>query len=199
MQEMQAGNLKVIYFFMIRLKEKYQKEVMPAMQEKFGYENKMAIPRIEKITINTSYGKEITSKTSAEQKRFIESILEDLSLISGQKAVKTYAKKAISTFKTRKGMPVGAKVNLRGERMMDFLERFIHLVLPRTRDFRGISSKSIDEQGNLTVAIKEHIAFPEISPEKIKNIFSLEITIVTRTKNKQESLELFKLLGLPIK
>jgi large subunit ribosomal protein L5 len=183
---------------MLRLAEKYQKEVVPAMMKKFGYKSVMAVPKIVKVVVNTGYGKQVVDKTGEEQKKFIESVLEDLSLICGQRAVKTYARQSISGFKLRKGMPIGAKVTLRRKKMMDFLDKLIHLVLPRTRDFWGISEKSIDQR-NLTVAIKEHIAFPEVSPEKIRNIFGLEITVVTNAKTREEAVELFKLLGFPIK
>jgi len=184
---------------MMRLPEKYKKEIIPAMREKFGYKNDMIVPRIEKVTINTGFGKLISGKTSDEQRKTIEQILEELTIIAGQKAVKTFARKAIASFKTRKGMALGAKVTLRGRRMNDFLERLINLVLPRTRDFRGIDKKAVDKGGNITVAIKEHIAFPEISPEKARNIFGLEITITTTAKNKEEGMELLRLIGLPIK
>lgn len=183
----------------IPLKEKYKKEVVKAMKEKFGYKNEMAVPRIEKVVLNTGFGREITNRTGEDHKKFIDFILDEMSLIGGQKAVKTLAKKSIATFKIRKGMAIGAKVTLRGKKMTDFLERFIHLVLPRTRDFQGISPKSVDGQGNLTTAIKEHIAFPEITPEKARNIFGLEITVVSTAKNKEEALELFRLMGFPIK
>lgn len=184
---------------MIRLKDKYQKEVVPQMMEKFGYKNPMAVPRIVKVAVNTGFGRQVVGKTGEEQKKIQESFLNDLSLICGQRAVLTQAKKAISGFKIRKGMPVGAKVTLGGQRMYDFLERVIHVVLPRSRDFRGIDPKSIDKEGNLTLAIKEHIAFPEISPEKTKQIFGFEITVVTTAKSREEGLELLKLLGFPIK
>ncbi|MDP1538619.1 MAG: 50S ribosomal protein L5 [bacterium] len=184
---------------MLTLQEKYKQKVVPAMQEKFGYRNTMAVPKLKKVVVNTGYGREVSGKTNEEQKKIVDSILEDFSLICGQRAVKTYAKKAISSFKIREGMPIGVKVNLRGKKMTDFLERLIHITLPRTRDFNGVPSESIDKQGNLTIAIKEHIAFPEILPEKARNIFGLEITIVTTAKNQEEALELFKLLGFPIK
>jgi len=183
----------------MRLKEKYQKEVVAKMMEKFGYKNTMIVPKIEKVVVNTGCGRQVAGKTSEEQKKIIDFILEDISIICGQRAVRTYAKKAISSFKIRQGMPIGVKVNLKGKKMTDFLERLIHLTLPRTRDFKGIPSESLDQQGNLTIAIKEHIAFPEILPEKVKNIFGLEITIVTTAKSKEEALELFRLLGFPIK
>ena len=169
------------------------------MKEKFGYKNEMAVPRIEKVVLNTGFGREITNKTGEDHKKFIDFILDEMSLIGSQRAVKTLAKKSIASFKIRKGMAIGAKVTLRSKKMTDFLERLIHLVLPRTRDFQGISPKSVDGQGNLTLAIKEHIAFPEITPEKARNIFGLEITVVSTARNKEEALELFKLLGFPIK
>lgn len=180
------------------LAEKYNTEAVPEMMKKFGYSNKMAVPKIEKVIVNTGFGREVASKTSEEQKKFIDFILQELGLICGLRAVKTLAKKSIASFKIRQGMPIGAKVTLRGKKMTDFLERLIHLALPRTRDFKGIDQKSLDKNGNLTLAIKEHIAFPEILPEKAKNIFGLEITIVTTTKSREEALELFKLLGFPI-
>jgi len=184
---------------MIKLFEQYQKKAIPAMKEKFGYKSIMAVPKIEKAVINIGFGKRVTGKTSDEQKKVQEGILKELVLISGQAPILTQAKKSIAGFKLRQGMSIGAMVTLRGERMYDFLERLIHIVLPRSRDFNGIGVKSIDGSGNLSLAIREHIAFPEIEPEKAKSIFSLEITVVTTAKNKEEGLELFRLLGFPIK
>ena len=184
---------------MLRLKEKYIKEVIPEMMRRFGYKNKMAVPKIEKVVINTGFGRLIVGKTGEEQKKIQEGILNDLSLICGQRSVLTSAKKSIAGFKIKKGMPIGARVTLRRQRMYDFLERVIHITLPRSRDFRGIDPKSVDQQGNLTIPIKEHIAFPEVSPEKAKQIFGFEITVVTSTKSREEGLELLKLLGFPIK
>jgi len=183
----------------MRLPEKYKKEVVPAMMQKFSYRNEMAVPKIEKVLVNTGFGRLVSEKTSKEQEGIIKSILEDLTLITGQKPILTKAKKSISGFKIRKGDPVGAKITLRKKMMYDFLERLIHIVLPRSRDFQGIESSSFDKKGNLTIGIKEHIAFPEVSPEKTKNIFSLEVTITTNTKNREEGIELLKLLGFPIK
>lgn len=183
----------------IPITEKYKKEAIPGMMQKFGFKSAMAVPRIEKVAVNTGFGREAAGKPGDEQKKIAESAVEDLTVICGQRAVKTAAKKAIASFKVREGMFLGAKVTLRGKRMFDFLERLIHLALPRTRDFKGISPKSVDGKGNLTIAIKEHIAFPEILPERAKKIFGLEITIVTSAKTKEEGLELFKLLGFPIK
>jgi large subunit ribosomal protein L5 len=184
---------------MLRLKEKYQKEVIPAMMERFGYRNKMAVPKIEKVVINTGFGREISGKTSEEQKKIQDSILQDLSLISGQKPILKKAKKSISGFKIKKGQVIGAAVTLRKKKMFDFLERLIHIALPRVRDFRGIKVSSFDKRGNLTIGLREHIVFPEILPEKTKNIFGLEITIVTTARKREEGLELLRLLGFPIK
>lgn len=191
---MWAGNLN-----MIRLIEKYKKEVISAMQEKFGYKNVMAVPKIEKVVINTGFGKLVSGKTSEEQKKIQSSILDDLTLICGQRPILTRAKKSIAGFKTREGMPIGVKVTLRSKKMGDFLERVIHIALPRSRDFRGIELKSFDKNGELTIPIKEHIVFPEVLPEKAKTIFGFEITIVTTAKAREESIELLKLIGFPIK
>jgi len=178
---------------LIMLQEKYKKEVIPAMKERFGYRNDLAVPKIKRAIVNVGIGSILGDEKAQEL------ISKDLALITGQKPVPTLAKKAISGFKTRKGMIVGLKVTLRGKRMFDFLSRLINIVLPRIRDFRGLPSKSVDEGGNLTVGIKEHIVFPEISQENIKKIFGLEITIVTNAEKREEALELFKLLGFPIK
>lgn len=183
----------------MKLKEKYKKETIPQMMARFGYKSPMAVPTIRKVVVNTGFGREVVGKTGEEQKKFQESVLESLSLICGQRAVFTSAKKAISAFKTRKGMAIGAMITLRGNKMYDFLERIINIVLPRSRDFRGIDSKSLDRQGNLTIAIKEHIVFPEVSAERVKQIFGLEITAVTNAKSREEGLELLKTMGFPIK
>jgi len=184
---------------MLKLQEKYKKEIIPAMIKKFGYHNLMAVPKLEKVVINTGFGKMISGRNADEQKKVQEAILNDLTLIAGQKIVFTKAKKSIATFKTRQGMIIGAMVTLRRKKMFDFLDRLIHIVFPRTRDFSGIKLKSIDKTGNLTIAIKEHIVFPEIMPEKIRFILGLEITVVTTAKTYEESLELLKLLGFPMK
>jgi len=183
----------------VHLSEKYNTEVIPQMMKKFGYKSKMAVPKIEKVVINTGFGRQIAGKSAEEQKKIQEAVSADFALITGQRPILTEAKKSIASFKTRKGLPIGAKVVLRGKRMTDFLERLIHIVLPRTRDFQGIEPNSFDKKGNLTVAIREHIAFPEILPEKAKDIFGLEITVVTNAKSKEEGIELLKLLGFPIK
>jgi len=187
------------YKNMLRLKEKYNTEVILAMQEKFGYKDRMAVPKIEKVAVNTGFGRLISGKTKEEQEKIYKAILGDLTQICGQRTIITKAKKSIAGFKIREGMPVGAKVSLRGKKMYDFLERLIHIGFPRSRDFRGIDSKSVDKEGNLTIAIKEHIAFPEILPEKVRTIFGFEVTVVTTAKNREEGIELLKLLGFPIK
>jgi large subunit ribosomal protein L5 len=184
---------------MLRLAEKYKNEVIPAMRKKFGYQSDMAVPRIEKVVVNTGFGRLVSGKTSEEQEKITSSILEDLAMICGQYPELARAKKSISGFKIRQGMPVGARVSLRRKMMYDFLERLIHIAFPRSRDFRGIDSKSLDKKGNLTVAIKEHITFPEILPERAKTIFGIELTVVTNAKTREESLELLKLLGFPMK
>jgi len=191
---MWTGDIK-----MLRLKDKYKKEVIPAMQEKFGYKNIMAVPKVEKVVVNTGLGREIVDKSSDEKKKIYDSVSGDLALITGQYPVLTKAKKAISAFSIREGVPIGAKVTLRGDKMYDFLERFINIALPRTRDFWGISPKAVDKNGNLTVGVKEHIVFPEIVPEKVKKIFGLEITVVTTTKTREQGIELLRLMGFPIK
>lgn len=183
----------------VRLKEKYQKEVIPIMQERFGYKNIMSVPRIEKVVLNIGMGKMLSGKGSDEAKKFQEFILQELALISGQRPILTRARKSIAGFKIRKGATVGAKVTLRSKRMYDFLGRLIHTSLPRSRDFRGIKKESVDKKGQLTIGIKEHIIFPEIFPEKAKQIFSFEITIVTTAKKEEEAIELFRLLGFPLK
>ncbi len=184
---------------MLRLKEKYQKKIIPAMKEQFGYKNLMTVPRLEKVVINIGFGKMISGKTSDEQKKLTSAILNDLALICGQKPVLTKAKKSIASFKLRKGMPIGAMVTLRGTKMHDFLDRLINIALPRSRDFQGINPESFDENGNLTLPVKEHIIFPEIMPENTRIIFGFEITIVTTAKTREEGIELLKLAGFPIK
>lgn len=184
---------------MLTLKEKYEKEVIPLMIEKFGYKNKMAVPKIEKVVINTCFGREIAGKTAQEREKIQQIISQDLTLITGQKPKLIKAKKSISGFKLRSGIEIAAITTLRGRRMYNFLERLIYLTIPRSRDFKGINQESIDKKGNLTVGFREHIAFPEIFTEKEKTIFGLELTIVTSARNKKEGLELYKLLGFPIK
>lgn len=177
----------------ISAKTKYKKTVVPEMKKIFGYSNDLAVPRVQKCVINVGTGK-ILKETEK-----IEEIIKSIEEISGQKVVKTKAKKAISGFKIRQGLEIGARVTLRGRMMWNFIDHLINFALPRTRDFQGIDQKSIDSNGNMNLGIKEHIIFPEISPEKVKNIFSFQINITTNSKSKKESSELFRLLGFPMK
>ena len=184
---------------MLNLKDKYIKEALPQMREKFHYKNDMAVPKIEKVIINTGFGRLVSDKTNDEKKKIGMAVAQDLALITGQAPVLTKAKKSIAGFKIREGMIVGAMVALRRKKMYDFLDRLIHIALPRLRDFRGIDTKSVDKSGNLTIAVKEHISFPEISPEKSKVMFGFEVVIAATTKNKEQGIELFRLLGFPMK
>lgn len=181
------------------IKEKYKKNAIPKMKEKFGLKNAMSVPKIEKVIINTGFGRVVSSKTKDEQKKFNEYIVLNIANVCGQKPVLTKARKSISSFKLREGSIIGAKVTLRGKKMQDFLEKLINIVLPRSRDFLGLSLKALDQSGNLNIGIKEHIAFPEISPEKSPIIIGMEITIVNNAKSREKGLELFKLLDFPFK
>ena len=181
------------------IKEKYKKNAIPKMKEKFGLKNVMALPKIEKVVINIGFGKIISPKTKDEQKKFTEYVVSNIASVCGQKPVLTKARKSISSFKLREGTVIGAKVTLRGKKMQDFMDKLVNIVLPRSRDFLGLSLKSIDGSGNLNIGIKEHIAFPEISPEKSPLIIGMEITIVTNAKSKEKGLEMFKLLDFPFK
>lgn len=180
------------------LKEKYNKEVIGAMKEKFGYKNNLAVPKIEKAVLNIGIGKILNNTDPSNRENLIKNISSEVTSICGQKSILTESKKAIAGFKTRKGSPSGIKVTLRGARMYDFLERLVNTAIPRTRDFQGIRERSIDKNGNLTIGIKEYIIFPEIQPEKAKNIFGLEISVISSAKSKEEAVELFRLLGFPI-
>ena len=177
----------------IPAKEKYIKTVQAEMKKKFGYKSVMAAPQIKKVIVNVGIGKIVKENDK------IEEVVNALTAITGQKPVKTKAKKAIAGFKTRAGMEVGVKVTLRGARMWQFIDRLVSATLPRTRDFQGITRKSVDKGGNISIGIKEHLIFPEILPEKVKYIFGLQVTISTTAHSQEEGLELFKLLGFPIK
>lgn len=177
---------------MLNLQDKYQKEVVPAMQAKFGYKNVMAIPKIEKVVVNCGVGRLREEKQREEVEKY-------LALITGQKIAPRPAKKAIAAFKTRKGLVIGYQVTLRGKRMYDFLSRLINVALPRMRDFQGIGEKSFDSRGNLTVGVKEHIVFPEMIGEDYRFLFGLEATVVTTAKRREEGIELLRLTGFPIK
>lgn len=176
-----------------RLKDKYINEVIPALKEKFGYKNVMEIPKIEKICINQGIG------AATADKKLIDHAVTELTTITGQKAVPTYSKKDISNFKLRKGMPIGARVTLRGEMMYEFLDRLINVSLPRTRDFRGVSVKGFDRRGNYTMGIKEQIIFPEIDIDKVNKIQGMDITFVTSSKTDEEAKELLTQFGFPFK
>jgi len=176
-----------------RLKKKYQEEVVPALKEKFGYSSPMQAPKLLKICINKGIG-EATS-----DKKLIDTGIEELSTISGQKAVATIAKKSVSNFKLREGMPIGARVTLRSHIMYEFLDRLITVALPRVRDFKGINDKSFDGRGNYTLGVKEQIIFPEISIDKVKKISGMDITFVTTASNDEECFELLKAMGMPFR
>ena len=177
---------------MSTLQEKYKKEVIPKMMKEFGYKNPMAVPQIEKVVINSGVGKIRDEKSH-------EVIQKALMLITGQKPAARPAKKAIATFKTRKGMIVGYAITLRGTRMFDFLERLVSIALPRVRDFQGISYNSFDRHGNLTIGMKEHIVFPEMVDEDIRFIFGLEVTVATNAGSPERGAALLKGMGFPIK
>ena len=173
--------------------EYYRDNVVPNLMDQFKYTSPMEVPRLKKITLNMGLG------SAVNDKKVLETGVEELTQISGQKAVYTYAKKSIANFKLREGMPIGCKVTLRKEKMYDFFEKLIKISLPRVRDFRGLSQKSFDGRGNYTLGIKEHIIFPEIDFDRIDKIKGLDITITTTAKNDQEALELFKQFNFPFK
>jgi large subunit ribosomal protein L5 len=174
-----------------RFKEKYQNEVVPALKEKFQYKNVMQVPKLTKISINKGIGAAVSDK------KLVDIGVEELTTITGQKAVATIAKKSVSNFKLREGMPIGARVTLRGEKMYEFLDRLLTIALPRVRDFRGVNEKGFDGRGNYTLGIKEQIIFPEISIDKIKSITGMDITFVTTANTDEESYELLKAFGMP--
>ena len=176
---------------MSRLKEKYQKEVVHALMERYEYKNVMQVPRLEKVVLNIGLGEAI------QNAKALESAEADLATISGQHPITTRSKRSISAFRLREGMPIGLKVTLRGERMYHFLDKLINAVLPRVREFQGIPANSFDGRGNYTLGLKEQIAFPEVEYDKIDKIRGLEITINTSAKTDEESKHLLELLGMP--
>ncbi|HLU84675.1 MAG TPA: 50S ribosomal protein L5 [Vicingaceae bacterium] len=176
-----------------RLKKQYREEITQSLMKNFGYSSVMQIPKLEKICINQGVGDAVSDK------RLVESAVEEITLITGQKANPTYSKKDISNFKLRKGMPIGARVTLRGDKMYEFLDRLIAVALPRTRDFRGIEPKGFDGNGNFTLGIKEQIIFPEIDIDKIKNVSGMDITFVTTAKTNEEGKALLTEFGFPFK
>jgi len=174
-----------------RLLAKYNEEVIPSLTEKFGFTSVMRVPKIEKIVISQGIGEAVADK------KLVDSAVDDLSLIAGQKAIATISKKDVSNFKLRKGMPIGTKVTLRGERMYEFLDRLISIALPRTRDFKGVPAKGFDGRGNFNMGVKEHIIFPEIDIDKVNKILGMDITIVTSAPNDEEGKALLDAFGFP--
>ena len=174
------------------LRNKYNDEIVTALKEKFSYTSIMQVPKLEKIILSQGVGKGTTDK------KLVENAVKEMTMISGQKAYATLSKKDVSNFKLRKGMPVGAKVTLRNDKMYEFLERFLRVSLPRTRDFRGVNTK-FDGRGNYTMGIKEQIMFPEIDIDKVANITGMDITFVTSAKTDEEGFELLKNFGFPFK
>lgn len=176
---------------MSRLREKYQKEVVPALKERYGYENIMQVPTLEKVVLNIGMGEAIANSKAMEAAEV------DLSAISGQHPIITRSKKSIAAFKLREGMPIGLKVTLRGSRMYDFVDKLINAVLPRVREFQGVSRDAFDGRGNFALGIKEQIIFPEIEYDKVDKVRGLEIIIVTTAKTDEEGRGLLELLGMP--
>jgi large subunit ribosomal protein L5 len=174
-----------------RLKQKYREEIADLMKKEFNYKNVMQIPKLEKIVLNMGLGEAI------ENKKLLETSLQEMMLISGQKPVKTRAKKSIASFKVRKGMEIGCRVTLRGDRMYEFLDRFINIALPRVRDFRGVSRNSFDGRGNFAVGIKEQIIFPEIDYDKVEKIHGMNVVICTSAKTDDEARKLLEAFGMP--
>lgn len=176
---------------MNRLKEKYVKDITPALMSKFNYKSVMQVPKIEKVVINMGVG------DAVQNAKALDNAVEELSLITGQKPVVTRAKKSIAGFRLREGMPIGAKVTLRGERMYEFLDKLVSVSLPRVRDFRGVSKKAFDGRGNYTLGIKEQLIFPEIDYDKVSKVRGMDIVIVTTANTDEEARELLTQIGMP--
>ncbi|MED4586263.1 50S ribosomal protein L5 [Brevibacillus choshinensis] len=176
-----------------RLKEKYTNEIVPGLMSKFSYSSIMQVPKVEKIIINMGVGEAVANAKS------LDTAVEDLQIIAGQRPVVTRAKKSIAGFKLREGMPIGAKVTLRGERMYHFLDKLMNVSLPRVRDFRGISSKAFDGRGNYTLGLKEQLIFPEIEYDQIDKVRGMDIVIVTSAKTDEEARELLTQMGMPFR
>ncbi len=176
-----------------RLKDRYQSEIVPALKEKFEYSTIMQVPKVTKVVVNKGIGAAVADK------KLVDIGVEELTTITGQKAVPTVAKNSISNFKLREGMPIGARVTLRGERMYEFMDRLLNIALPRVRDFRGVNDKGFDGRGNYTLGVKEQIIFPEISIDKVSKISGMDITFVTTANTDEESYELLKAFGMPFK
>jgi large subunit ribosomal protein L5 len=176
---------------MSRLKDKYVKEVVPALQKRFGYANIMQVPKLEKVVLNMGLG------DAKDNAKMLETAVAELALIAGQKPVVTKAKKSVANFKVRAGMNVGAKVTLRGEHMWQYVDKFISIALPRVRDFRGVSSTSFDGRGNYSMGVKEQVIYPEISYDKVEKIRGMDIIFVTSAKTDEEAHALLELMGMP--
>jgi large subunit ribosomal protein L5 len=174
-----------------RLKAKYQADIVKAMTEKFGYKNALEVPRLEKITLNMGVGE------ASQDKKKVQTAAEEMALIAGQKPVITKAKKSIAQFKLREGMPIGAKVTLRRERMYEFMDRLVTVAMPRIRDFRGLNPRSFDGRGNYAMGLKEQIVFPEISYDKIEKVRGMDIIVTTTANTDEEARELLRLFGFP--
>ena len=174
-----------------RLRKKYDEEIVKALTEKFGYANRFAVPRIEKVTINMGVGE------GSQDKKKVQSALEEMQLIAGQKPVITMAKKSIAQFKLREGMPIGVKVTLRRERMYEFLDRLTNIAMPRIRDFRGLNPMSFDGRGNFAMGLKEQIVFPEISYDQIDQVRGMDVIVTTSARTDDEAREMLKLFGFP--
>jgi large subunit ribosomal protein L5 len=177
----------------VSIKEKFSKKTTEEMIKEFGLKNPMQVPRVMKVVVNVGIGK------FTKDKNQVDEIKDSLRLITGQAPLLTKAKQSISGFKVRQGMEVGVKITLRGARMWDFIEKLVNAAIPRIKDFRGLNAKNVDDKGNLNIGLREHMIFPEIIPEQVKNIFGLQITIVTTAKNKEQGLKFFKAMGFPIK
>ena len=178
---------------MSRLKERYTKEIIPAMSKEYGYKNVMAIPKLEKIVINIGLGEAI------QNSKLLDNAADELGQIAGQRPVITRAKKSIASFKLRKGMPIGCSVTLRGNRMFEFLDRLVNTALPRVRDFRGLSTKSFDGRGNYTLGLRDQLIFPEIDYSRVSKIKGMNICVVTTAKTDDEARTLLRLFGMPFR
>jgi len=176
-----------------RLKKKYKEEIIDKLIKEFGYKNVMQVPKLTKIVLNMGVGDAI------ENKKILETALEEMMMIGGQRPIKTKAKKSVAAFKVRKGMEIGCKVTLRGDRMYEFLDRFINIALPRVRDFRGVSKDSFDGKGNFAIGIKEQIIFPEIDYDKVEKIHGMDIVICTSARSDEEARKLLEEFGMPYK
>ena len=178
---------------MARLKEKYNNEIVDAMTKRFGYENIMQVPKLEKIVVNMGVGE------AKENSKILDSAIADLEKITGQKAVTTKVKNSVANFKIREGMPIGCKVTLRGEKMYEFLDRLVNLALPRVRDFRGVNPNAFDGRGNYALGIKEQLIFPEIEYDKVDKVRGMDIIVVTTAETDEEARELLAQFGMPFK